>query len=72
MKDIKVIKTRELKEALIALACMYDQYCGDNYGHDFMCAGESAIEIIENYGLGNEKDGVNIPAVDALERSLND
>ena len=29
-----------LTETIIALADMYSQYCGDNFGHDFMGAGE--------------------------------
>ena len=49
---------------------MYVQYCGDNFGHSFMGAGENAIEILEKYGLGNERDGVDEVKLDKLEASL--
>ena len=58
----------ELREAVVALGFMYSQYCGPNFGHDFMGAGESAIEVLEKYGLGNERDGVDEIALDKLER----
>lgn len=57
-----------LTEAIIALADMYDQYCGDNFGHDFMGAGENAIEILEKYGLGDERKGVDQVALEKFER----
>jgi hypothetical protein len=62
--------SKKEKQLLIALAWMYEQYCGDNFGHDFMSAGEGAIELLENYGLGNEKDGVFINKVEELERNV--
>lgn len=61
----------ELKEALVALGWMYHQYCGDNYGHNFMGAGEGAIEVLEKYGLADEIKGVNEIELDKLERELN-
>ncbi len=44
------------KEArlLEALAGMYEQYCGKKYGHNFMGAGEAAIELLEEYGVHSE------------------
>lgn len=69
MKHYKEL-TKEEARMLIALAWMYDQYCGDNYGHDFMSAGEECIEILEGYGLGNEKDGINQKRLDRLEQYL--
>jgi hypothetical protein len=59
--------TEELKRALLDLAGMYGQYCGDNYGHNHMGAGEHAIETLEKYGLGNERDGIDDEAVERLE-----
>lgn len=56
-----------LTAALLSLADMYDQYCGDNYGHAFMGAGEGAIEILENYGLADEVHGVDWEAYEAFE-----
>lgn len=58
----------ELRQALIALAWMYEQYCGPNFGHHYMNAGEDAIAILEKYGLGNEKDGIDHEALTELER----
>lgn len=60
--------SEELRKALIALAWMYDQYCGDNFGHNFMGAGEDAIEILENYGLGDERKGIDHVALEMLEQ----
>lgn len=39
-----------LDEALDALGSMYEQYCGDEYGHMFMSAGEGASDVLEKYG----------------------
>jgi len=63
--------SKDLKESLVALGFMYAQYCGPNFGHSFMSAGEQAIEVLEKYGLGNERDGVDEIALDKLERELN-
>lgn len=63
------IDIKELR-LLVSLAWMYEQYCGDNYGHNFMGAGEDAIEILESYGLGNEVDGINDKKLDKLEKQL--
>jgi len=45
-------------EMLEPLCLMYDQYCSGPSGHDFMMAGESAIEVLEEYGL--TKDNFHI------------
>lgn len=60
--------TAELKDALVALGRMYQQYCGPNFGHNFMGAGEYAIDVLEKYGLGDERNGVNKIALDKLEQ----
>lgn len=56
----------ERNRVLLALVGMYEQYCPGRLGHNFMGAGEDAIEIIEEYGLGNEIDGIDEAAVAAL------
>lgn len=43
-------ETIQLKEALYALGCMWNQYCGTR-GHLFMNAGERASEVLMNAGL---------------------
>ncbi len=45
-----------LNNAVWALLSMYEQYCGDKYGHSFMGAGEEAIGVLDSYGIPN--DGV--------------
>ena len=54
--EIKLAKEEVIKEwrpslyeVIEALADMYWQYCGDNYGHAFMSAGERASYILEKY-----------------------
>jgi hypothetical protein len=37
---------------------MYEQYCSGTFGHDFMGAGESAMNIFDKYGLS--KDNLHI------------
>jgi len=41
-------------DTLEALCEMYDQYCSGTYGHEFMGAGEHAIEILDKYGLAKD------------------
>ena len=41
-------------ELLNALGLMYGQYCSKKLGHDFMGAGEAAIELLEEYGIHDE------------------
>lgn len=67
MKEYREL-TKETARMLISLAWMYEQYCGSNYGHDFMSAGEDCIEILEDYGLGNEIKGINHKRLDSLEK----
>jgi hypothetical protein len=43
--------TVELFEALESLCDMWGQYCGGEYGHSFMSAGEGAMDVLEKYGL---------------------
>ena len=40
-----------IKEAIEALANMYEQYCCED-GHLFMSAGESAAKVLAKYGFG--------------------
>ena len=42
-------KVHTKKELLDSLYWMYEQYCAGR-GHDFMGAGETACEILEDYG----------------------
>lgn len=41
--------TAEVEEILAALSDMYGQYCSDDYGHQFMSAGENACLVLEKY-----------------------
>jgi hypothetical protein len=61
---------KETQRILSALTSMYFQYCNKPYGHDFMGAGEMAIEVLEDYGLASENKGVNEEQMDRLERML--
>lgn len=42
---------QELYSALHALCSMFSQYCGGEWGHMFMSAGERATEVLEEYEL---------------------
>lgn len=64
------MEDKERNKLLLALAYMYSQYCGGSYGHDFMTAGETAIEILEEHGLADEETGVNEKALDELEKKV--
>ena len=61
---------KETRRILMALANMYSQYCDKPFGHDFMGAGESAIEVLEDYGLASEAIGVNDEKMNELEGLL--
>lgn len=61
---------KETQRILAALTSMYFQYCNKPYGHDFMGAGESAIDVLEDYGLASEAVGVNEEQMDKLEALL--
>lgn len=43
--------TKELLEVLEALCGMWEQYCGDEWGHSCMSAGEECEEVLDKYGL---------------------
>lgn len=58
----------EAQRILDALTSMYFQYCNSPYGHNFMGAGERAIDVLEDYGLASETVGVNEEEMDKLER----
>jgi hypothetical protein len=60
----------ETQRILSALTSMYFQYCNKPYGHDFMGAGEQAIEVLEDYGLAHEDKGVIDEQMDKLEALL--
>lgn len=61
---------KESRRILMALANMYFQYCNKPYGHDFMGAGESAISVLEDYGLASETVGASEEEMDRLEGLL--
>lgn len=63
---------KESQRILMALTSMYFQYCDAPYGHDFMGAGESAIDVLEDYGLASEDKGVNEQQMDKLEAVLHE
>lgn len=44
-------------QTLSALATMWNQYCSSPTGHQFMCAGEEASEVLERYGLLSAIEG---------------
>ena len=43
--------TQELYDALEALCMMWEQYCGGEWGHMCMSAGEHTEEVLDKYGL---------------------
>jgi len=43
--------TKELYEALEALCMMWEQYCGGDWGHEFMSAGEHCADVLDKYDL---------------------
>jgi len=49
--------TKELFEALEALCFMWEQYCGDEYGHMCMCAGENCQDVLDKYFLLKNDNG---------------
>jgi hypothetical protein len=46
-----VFMTKELFEALSALCGMWDQYCGSEWGHECMSAGEATQDVLDKYQL---------------------
>ena len=42
---------KELYEALQSLCGMWEQYCGGEWGHECMRAGEQAKKVLDNYHL---------------------
>lgn len=70
IQEAVVAETLEKMKILSALADMYGQYCDGPYGHDFMGAGEGAIEILENYKLASEDKGIDYVAVDKLDEYI--
>lgn len=42
---------KELFEVLESLCYMWNQYCDGQYGHMFMSAGESCMDVLEKYQL---------------------
>lgn len=55
-------------ELLNALGLMYGQYCSKKLGHDFMGAGEAAIELLEEYGIHDEYSAWSDKTYDKLEQ----
>lgn len=43
--------TRELYEVLESLCEMWNQYCGGEWGHSFMSAGEGCMDVLEKWSL---------------------
>lgn len=43
--------SKYLFEALEALCGMWNQYCGSEWGHEFMSAGENASDVLDKYHL---------------------
>lgn len=42
---------KELFEVLESLCDMWNQYCGGEWGHSFMSAGEGAADVLDKYKL---------------------
>lgn len=70
-KEIKQAK-KEQARLLDALGLMYSQYCSDKFGHDFMSAGEAAIDILEDYGIHSEDWEWTDKSYDKLEQVVNE
>lgn len=68
-KDFADLDKQTLRP-LYALAMMYFQYCNKPFGHDFMSAGERAIDVLEDYGLASEETGVDTEKLDELRAML--
>ena len=48
---------KELYDALEALCSMWEQYCGGEWGHECMSAGEHAEEVLDKYNLLTNRKG---------------
>jgi hypothetical protein len=42
---------KEKYEILEALCSMWNQYCGGEWGHSFMSAGEDCADVLDKYQL---------------------
>jgi hypothetical protein len=42
---------KELFCAIEALCGMWNQYCGGEWGHEFMSAGENCADVLDEYNL---------------------
>ena len=64
----------KLFEALDALCMMWEQYCGDEWGHMCMSAGENAEHVLTQYNLLIYKEGyqreVNWDKLEELKREI--
>jgi hypothetical protein len=49
--------SKDLYEALEALCDMWNQYCGAEYGHMFMSAGENCADVLDKYNLLKNDNG---------------
>ena len=65
---------KKLIEALEALCLMWEQYCGDQWGHMCMSAGENAEDVLSQYGLLIFKEGyereVNWDRLEQLKKEI--
>lgn len=59
-------KKREAR-LVYALGLMYGQYCSKPYGHNFMSAGEAAIDVLEDYHIHDEASEWTSDTYDRLE-----
>lgn len=49
--------SKDLFDVLDALCGMWNQYCGDKWGHAFMSAGENALEVLDKHKLIKNETG---------------
>lgn len=65
---------KKLFEALEALCDMWNRYCGGEYGHMFMSAGEGAEAVLEQYRLLKNDNGyggeVNYDKLEELRQTV--
>lgn len=67
-RDKSVNEARKENARLLnAVGLMYAQYCKKKLGHDFMGAGEAAIEILEDYEIHDENWEWTDKSYDKLE-----
>ena len=62
--------TPETTKLVVALGWMYVQYCSLPNTHMFMGDGETAEELLENYGLISSDGSVDEVKLDNLEASI--